>query len=80
MKDMVLKPNKAVDSGFYCPLVKLWESKRPKSAWVKFSQTIVIKGVGAGGTLMIILYLFEEILRPDISTSPRPISSGKLIV
>ena len=77
MKDMVLKPNKAVDNGFYCPLVKLWESKRPKSAWVKISQTVDM-GVAAGGILMIIL--FEAILRPaDISTS-RPISSGKLIV
>ena len=78
MKGMVLKPHtKAVDNGFYCPLVKLWESKRPKSAWVKFSQTVV-KGVAAGGILMIILWLFEAILRPaDISTS-RPISSGKL--
>ena len=78
MKDMVLKQNKAVDNGFHCPLVKLWESKRPKSAWVKFSQTVV-KGVAAGGILMIILSLFEAIWRSDISTS-RPISSRKLIV
>ena len=55
MKGMVLKPNKAVDNGFYYPLVKLWESKRPKSAWVKLSQTVV-KGVAAGGILMIILF------------------------